>query len=244
MVVNSAATVGYSNMLPSQQFPYIKCHSRIWHHVARSAVPNVLKVHHVPLWDMVPCCHVSSSQCSDSTSRATLGYGTVLPREPFPVFWQYITCHSEIWYRVATWAAPSVLTVHQVPLIQHHTAISQTWILGNSIVTTSNLIFFVILHHFHFPDFILTSVCHLIRVATSKVKNFTVMLVFEARSKYPTNTYSTEHKYKITHQCVSEGDSSYASQALGASEYHLLPSWSTKRGTWTMAYTSWDISPS
>jgi len=49
------------------------------------------------------------------------------------------------------------------------------------------------------------------------------------------NTHNTEYKYNITHQCVSGGDSSYASQPLGASECHLLPSWPTKSGTWTMA---------
>jgi len=38
------------------------------------------------------------------------------------------------------------------------------------------------------------------------------------------NTYSTEREHNITHQCVSEGDLSYASQALGASESHLQPS--------------------
>jgi hypothetical protein len=69
---------------------YIKCHSRIWHRIATWAVPKVLPVHQVPLQDMALCCHMSSAQSSASTSSATLGYGTVLPQEQFPMFSQYI----------------------------------------------------------------------------------------------------------------------------------------------------------
>jgi len=120
MVADSGATLGYGTVLPHGQFPmfweYIKCHSRIRHHFATWAVPNVLTEHQVPLQAMAPCCHMSSSQCSDRTSSATPGYGTMLPHEQFPMFWQNIKCHSRIWHRVATWAVPNVLTEHQVPL--------------------------------------------------------------------------------------------------------------------------------
>jgi hypothetical protein len=57
-------------------------------------------------------------------------------------------------------------TVRQVPLIQCHSAISQTWILRNSILRYPNLIFFT-LHHF--IDFILAWIFHLFQVVISKV---------------------------------------------------------------------------
>jgi len=96
----------------------------------------------VPLRDMALCCHMCSSQCPESISSATLGYGTMLPHEQFPIFW-----HSH--------ATPHCHIPDLNPRKQH--------------CHNLKCHIFVVSCHFFLPDFILTSVCHLTQVATSKI---------------------------------------------------------------------------